>query len=80
MVVLDRPESAAGDGTAVPGTCFDRTLSEWVAMIVDAGLVIEAMGEPRADDALARAEPGVADTAVVPLFLHVRARKPGLAA
>jgi SAM-dependent methyltransferase/catechol 2,3-dioxygenase-like lactoylglutathione lyase family enzyme len=54
---------------------FHRTLSEWIAMIVAAGLVVEAMGEPRADPELARSEPVVADTAVVPLFLHVRARK-----
>ncbi|MCW6512076.1 class I SAM-dependent methyltransferase [Lichenifustis flavocetrariae] len=55
---------------------FHRTLSEWIAMIVGTGLVIEAMGEPRADPELARTVPIVADTAVVPLFLHVRARKP----
>lgn len=55
---------------------FHRTLSDWVAMIVGAGLVIEAMGEPRASPELAAAEPHVSDTRVVPLFLHVRARKP----
>ena len=56
--------------------CFDRTLSEWVAMIVGAGLVIEAMGEPHADDDLAKSVPTIADTAVAPLFLHIRAIKP----
>ena len=55
---------------------FDRTLSEWVAMICSAGLAIEQFGEPRASIELAEAEPVVADTRVAPLFLHVRARKP----
>lgn len=56
---------------------FHRTLSDWVAMIVEAGLVIEAFGEPRATEAQADAEPVIADTRVAPIFLHVRARKPG---
>jgi SAM-dependent methyltransferase len=56
---------------------FHRTLSEWVAMICEAGLVIERLGEPCASPELAEAEPVVADTRVAPLFLHVRVRKPG---
>jgi ubiquinone/menaquinone biosynthesis C-methylase UbiE len=56
--------------------CFDRTLSDWVNGVVAAGFAIERMGEPRADEALARAVPEVSDTLVAPLFLHVRARKP----
>lgn len=56
---------------------FHRTLSEWVALIVAAGLVIEHMGEPRVDATTAQAQPYLADTRVAPLFLHVRARKPG---
>jgi ubiquinone/menaquinone biosynthesis C-methylase UbiE len=55
---------------------FHRTLSEWVAMICRAGMVIEQIGEPCASLELAEAEPVVADTRVAPLFLHVRARKP----
>jgi SAM-dependent methyltransferase len=54
---------------------FHRTLTEWVAMMVGAGLAIEALGEPSADPDLAQSEPVVADTTVVPIFLHVRARK-----
>jgi len=45
-------------------------------MIVGAGLVIEAMGEPHADDDLAKSVPTIADTAVAPLFLQIRAIKP----
>ncbi|MCW5723108.1 MAG: class I SAM-dependent methyltransferase [Devosia sp.] len=55
---------------------FHRTLTSWVAMIVTAGLVIEAFGEPMASEEVAAAEPIVADTRVAPIFLHVRARKP----
>jgi len=54
---------------------FHRTLSTWVSMIVDAGLTIEAFGEPTASPELARAEPVVADTRIAPIFLHIRARK-----
>lgn len=55
---------------------FHRTLSGWVQLIIAAGFMIEAFGEPSADAELALAEPVVADTRVAPLFLHVRARKP----
>lgn len=55
---------------------FHRTLSSWVEMIVSAGLRIEAFGEPMAGEAVAAAEPVVADTRVAPIFLHIRARKP----
>jgi SAM-dependent methyltransferase len=54
---------------------FHRTLSSWVGIIVGSGLTIEAFGEPRASDEVARAVPTVADTQVAPIFLHIRARK-----
>jgi SAM-dependent methyltransferase len=56
---------------------FDRTLSGWVEILCRAGLVIERLAEPCATAELAAAEPVVADTRVAPLFLHIRARKPG---
>ncbi len=56
---------------------FHRTLSGWVEIIRSAGLTIEQFGEPCADTELAQAEPVVADTRVAPLFLHIRAVKPG---
>lgn len=55
---------------------FHRTLSEWVAMICAAGLVIDAFVEPCASEALAAAQPVVADTRVAPMSLLVRARRP----
>lgn len=54
---------------------FHRTLSDWVATIVAAGLAIEHMAEPRVDAETARTVPYLADTHVAPLFLHIRARK-----
>ncbi len=58
---------------------FHRTLSQWVAMIVQAGFTIEALGEPMASEETALAEPVVADTRVAPIFLHFRLRKPAKA-
>ncbi|MCU4178953.1 class I SAM-dependent methyltransferase [Bosea sp. BH3] len=58
---------------------FHRTMSEWVAMIVAAGLTIEHMAEPRVDAQTAQVEPYLADTHVAPLFLHIRARKGAVA-
>jgi len=54
---------------------FHRTLSEWVGMIVTAGLTIEHMAEPHVDAQTAQAVPYLADTHVAPLFLHIRVRK-----
>ncbi len=53
-----------------------RTLARWLNAILDAGLVLERFGEPVADDELCTARPEVADTRVVPYFLHIRCRKP----
>jgi SAM-dependent methyltransferase len=55
---------------------FHRTLSTWVNFLIEAGFVLERLGEPCADAATAEAVPAIADTRVAPLFLHVRGRKP----
>ena len=55
---------------------FHRTLSGWVDLIVEAGLIIKRFGEPRASTELADAEPALEDTRVAPLFLHIQAIKP----
>ncbi|PSL18945.1 class I SAM-dependent methyltransferase [Shimia abyssi] len=57
---------------------FHRTLATWVNMLISTGFVIEHMAEPRASEAAAIAYPKIADTRVVPMFLHVRARKPSV--
>jgi SAM-dependent methyltransferase len=53
---------------------FHRTLSEWINMLVEAGLSIERLEEPRPDaEAIAR-WPNLHDEFVIPLFLQVRCR------
>lgn len=53
-----------------------RTVAGWFNAIVAAGLTIEEVSEPRADDATAHRVSAVADTRIVPYFLILRARKP----
>jgi SAM-dependent methyltransferase len=55
---------------------FHRTLSGWVDLILEAGLVIERLTEPRVSVELANAEPVLQDTRVAPPFLHIRVTKP----
>jgi SAM-dependent methyltransferase len=55
---------------------FHRTLSQWVGMICVAGFVIQKFGEPSASIEVAATHPGLADTRVAGLFLHVRCVKP----
>jgi SAM-dependent methyltransferase len=54
---------------------FHRTLSQWVEFLVAANLAIEKLAEPSASAEVAARVHEVEDTRVVPLFLHVRARK-----
>lgn len=70
---LPETERATTEPFRVPR--FHRTLSRWVEMVVQAGLTLETMAEPSASAELGTAEPVLADTRVVPLFLHVRVRK-----
>jgi SAM-dependent methyltransferase len=53
-----------------------RTLTGWVNAVLQAGLAVEAIAEPHADEETARSHPEVADTRIAPYFLLVRARKP----
>jgi hypothetical protein len=46
-----------------------------VSAVLAAGLAVEAIAEPYADDETAAAHPEVADTRSSPYFLLVRARK-----
>ncbi|HZT65827.1 MAG TPA: hypothetical protein VFA11_08555 [Acidimicrobiales bacterium] len=43
---------------------------------IDAGFILEELGEPCADEALARRRPEVADSRIAPFSLIVRARRP----
>jgi hypothetical protein len=55
---------------------FTRTLSQWMNMLTETGLLIERVEEPRPTDETVRECPDVQDAQVVAYFLHVRARKP----
>lgn len=50
------------------------TVSSWINLVIAAGLTIEQMAEPFADEATAVAHPEVADTCIVPYCLIIRAR------
>lgn len=54
---------------------FWRTLGSWLNLLIDAGFVLERVGEPFADDRAVQACPHIADTRVVAYFLHLRCRK-----
>ena len=53
-----------------------RTFTGWLDAVLGAGLSVEAIAEPCADERTAADHPEVADTRIVPYFLQVRARKP----
>lgn len=55
---------------------FTRTLSQWLNLLIEAGLQIERLEEPRPDDETIRACPKLQDAQVVSYFLHIRVRKP----
>jgi SAM-dependent methyltransferase len=54
-----------------------RTLAGWLTAVLTAGLRVEAVAEPCADERTAAEHPEVADSRIAPHFLLVRARKPG---
>ena len=53
---------------------WDANAPAWIELS-RAGFALTAIGEPRADEATARAHPEVADTRIVPYFLIVQARR-----
>ncbi len=55
---------------------FTRTLSQWLNMLIDAGLRLERLSEPRPSGETVRACPAIQDAQVVAYFLHIRASKP----
>jgi SAM-dependent methyltransferase len=52
-----------------------RTLTGWLNAVLGAGLTVEAIAEPHADEETAAGHPEVADTRIAPYFLLLRARK-----
>lgn len=55
---------------------FNRPLSTWLNLLCQAGLVLEACVEPRADAAALARAPHLYDTHVIAYFLILRCRKP----
>jgi ubiquinone/menaquinone biosynthesis C-methylase UbiE len=80
MVEFNKPASqAAKDGfplMRIPR--FTRTISQWINALLDAGLIIERVNEPRPTDEQVQECPGLQDAQVVSYFLHIRARKPAV--
>jgi ubiquinone/menaquinone biosynthesis C-methylase UbiE len=67
--------TAAPDAVEPFGTpLFHYPISDWLNAVVAAGFNIERIGEPSVDEATARRVPGVADSRIAPLFLHIRGR------
>ena len=53
-----------------------RTLGSWLNRLIEAGFVLERLGEPYPSDEAVRERSGLQDAQVVAYFLHVRTRKP----
>lgn len=56
---------------------FNRTISQWLNMVMERGFILEGIEEPRPRDETVRRHPRLQAAQVVACFLHVRARKPG---
>jgi len=54
---------------------FHHTLSQWFDILMQAGLVVEKLGEPTAGTQPRATRPVIEDTRVAPMSLHVRARR-----
>jgi ubiquinone/menaquinone biosynthesis C-methylase UbiE len=55
---------------------FNRTISDWLNLLVGAGFLLENVAEPRPSDPTVVEYPAVQDAQVVAYFLHFRVRKP----
>jgi SAM-dependent methyltransferase len=55
---------------------FTRTMSHWLNLLIDTGVRLERVEEPRPSDETVSACPDMQDAQVVAYFLHVRVRKP----
>jgi hypothetical protein len=70
------PEDVRAGHRAFTVSSQRRTISGWLNAVAEAGLVIEQVIEPSADEDVARHSPKVADTRIVPYFLIIRGRRP----
>jgi SAM-dependent methyltransferase len=67
------------DGVAFTFHQVHRPLAAWVALVRDAGYLIEDVREPRPSERDVRDDPSLAKTRARPAFLHVGCWKPHLA-
>jgi ubiquinone/menaquinone biosynthesis C-methylase UbiE len=58
---------------------FERTLSDWLNLVIDAGFVLEQLAEPSPTDEVLREHPEEYDARIIAFFLIVRGRKPAVA-
>jgi ubiquinone/menaquinone biosynthesis C-methylase UbiE len=57
---------------------FRKILSSWLNMLIEKRFVLERFGEPQPDNAIVQKVPSIQDAQVIPYFLHIRVRKPGV--
>ena len=55
---------------------FNRTLSEWLNLLLEKGYILEEFCEPYADEELLKDYPEQYDSRIIPFFLIIRCRKP----
>lgn len=70
------PEKARQELPLFRIPCIRLTLPEWINSIVGIGFRIERMNEPFPDKCTVEKYPQVKTAALMPFYLHVRARKP----
>jgi SAM-dependent methyltransferase len=68
-------DSVEVDGLTMTFESIERPLEYYTRALEQAGLVIEALREPRPDTATVEAEPRLAPAAHRPFFLHLRCRR-----
>jgi ubiquinone/menaquinone biosynthesis C-methylase UbiE len=73
----DLPSEIRGRLSAFQIPRFNRTIGQWLNLVMEMGFRLERIGEPRPSDDIVRQHPRLQSAQVVASFLHVRARKPG---
>ena len=55
---------------------FEKSLSQWLNILIKIGFIFEEFNEPYAEDSAIEKYPNLIDTRIVPIFFQVRCRKP----
>ena len=67
-----RPLAMTAVGSAIWSVTAPPTMAGWINAVLGAGLVIQAIAEPHADEATAATHPQVVGTRIAPHFLIAR--------